>query len=117
MAREIGNVNGAGRAAYIDAKRLTNNGRYLILVRDNDGAQTYGYGLTLLKNPGPNPGNDGGLILPGQTVTNRLNALGAIDVYSFTAASNDFVTILLTSASPVGPPYPTLEIQARMGQS
>jgi hypothetical protein len=114
VANASGNIGG-NNAAYIDAKRLTNTGTYLILVHDDDGAQTYDYGLTLIKNPGPNPANDGGTIQPGQTVSNSLDKLGAIDVYTFSAASNDVVTILLTSGTPFGPPFPTLELQGPGG--
>src|SRR5436309_136514 len=58
--------------SYIDALRLTNAGTFLVLVRDDNGLQTYAYGLTLIKNPGPNASDDGGTIQPGQTVTNSL---------------------------------------------
>jgi hypothetical protein len=99
--------------AYLDTIRLTNDGTYLILVHDDADNQSYDYGLTLVKNPGPNTASAGGPILPGQTVTNSLNGPGAMHVYSFTASSNDTVTILAATVD--FNTFPSVELQGPDG--
>jgi len=114
-----GNVLATGanvdfRSGFISSFTLPTDGTYLLLVRDDAGNQSFNYGLTLIKNPGPNPADDGGTILPGQTVTNSLDTIGDMDAFAFRAIAGDTITLSLKLTGG-GVVSPTLELHGPDG--
>src|SRR5262245_39158429 len=47
-------ANIGGVSSFISAQLLPTNGTYQLLVHDDGGNETYSYGVTLVKYPGPN---------------------------------------------------------------
>ncbi|MEK7677815.1 MAG: hypothetical protein AAB676_18455, partial [Verrucomicrobiota bacterium] len=89
----------AYQSATIQARRLNQAGTYLIVCRDSGGVNTGGYGVSLIKNPGPNVGDpEGGVILPGETKTGTIT-VGDLDAYAFVANAGDTVTVLMERGS------------------
>src|SRR6185503_19427410 len=95
----------AGKWTY----QVPAGGTYQVLCRDDSLDQAYDYTLTLLKHPGPNPGADKGTIVAGQTRTNRLDGPGDFDIYTFTATTNETVTLLMQRTSDEGR-YPYIDL-------
>jgi len=82
-------------SALIEAVKVTLTGTYLILVRDHYGQYAGAYGLTVITNPGPNPGDeDAGDIVAGEYKTADI-APGDVDVYSYQAKAGDVLTIFV----------------------
>jgi uncharacterized repeat protein (TIGR01451 family) len=82
-------------SATINAQALPQTGTYLVIVRDYLGRQEGQYGLTIIKNPGPNMTDpDGGDVAPGEYKTGTIKA-GDLDAFSFQANVGESVTILL----------------------
>jgi hypothetical protein len=87
----------------IEAYKLTKSGTFVIVCRSIDGVtgvDTLNYGLTLIKNPGPNGLDpfdlDGGFIADGET-KEGLATLGDIDAFNFSGAAGDKVNISAVS--------------------
>ena len=88
-------TNWGSSSALIEAVKVTMTGTYLILVRDHYGQYAGAYGLTVITNPGPNPGDeDASEIAAGESKTADI-APGDIDVYSYQANAGDVLTIFL----------------------
>jgi len=88
-------TNWGSSSAVIEAVKVTATGTYLILVRDHYGQYTGAYGLTVITNPGPNPGDeDGWAIRSGQYAVANIVA-GDMDVYNFWANAGDTVTVVV----------------------
>ena len=86
-------------SAVIEAVKVTATGTYLILVRDHYGQYAGAYGLTVITNPGPNPGDeDAGNIIAGQYKTANITA-GDVDAYSYQARAGDTLTIFVGVAN------------------
>ncbi len=88
-------TNWGSSSAVIEAVQVTAAGTYLILLRDHYGQYTGTYGLTVITNPGPNPGDeDGSAIVAGEYKTANI-ATGDIDVYSYQAKAGEVLTIFV----------------------
>jgi len=104
-----------GVTAYLFGFPLTQNGTYLIACRDATNA-TFVYNLTLIKTTGGNLADEETMaIAPGQTLTNKSIGVPAdIDVFTFTGASNEAVSILMTISGGAGS-FPRFELYGPNG--
>jgi len=77
---------------------LSNAGVYQIVVRDGDAFDSGSYDMTLIRTPGSNLADDGetNRITSGQTVSGDIG-WGDLDVYTYTSAANERVTINLAN--------------------
>lgn len=100
-------------SAVIEAVKVTVTGTYLILLRDHYGQYAGAYGLTVITNPGPNPGDeDGWAIRSGQYAIGNI-AAGDVDVYNLWANAGDAVTVVVDVNS--GSLDPQVELHAPDG--
>jgi len=91
---------------------LTTSGTYTILIRDY--YNTYAGDFLLTYQVMNNPCNPSSVNY-GQTLSNSINGLGEMDVYTFTASANDGVTIRLRKTS--GTVNPVIELYGPTGSS
>src|SRR2546430_4693749 len=86
-------ANVSAVSSLIQAQALTKTGTYTIVCRDDVGNETYPYSVTLVKLPGGanpvDPGDLGGSILPGQTLTNLLGQVADIDTFTFVGTAGE----------------------------
>jgi len=91
-------------AAYLQAHRLQQSGRYLIVCQNHDRYQTGPYNLSLVKNPGPNAADDGeaSTIAAGQTRSGNISDGGDVDVYGYEGTAGELISLAM---SRIGSPY------------
>jgi hypothetical protein len=89
-----------GAYAYLQGHRLGQSGLYLLVCYDEYHFFGSAYGLTLVKNPGPNAADPGehNAIVAGQTLSGEINGPADLDVYSYDGIAGDSIS-LATSAS------------------
>ena len=109
IASEAGNVY---VIATLLERRLTESGTYQLRVHDDGGNELFDYGLTLVQSPGPNLGEQA--IQLGETVTGAITAAAQVQVWTFTAASNQWMTALLSQAIPTAS-YPVIAVYGPNG--
>lgn len=77
---------------------LTESGRYTVRVQDNDDGDTGTYALAL---EGINPPSlDAQQIALGELKSSRLDEMGEVDAYTFTATAGSLVTLSLSKTHP-----------------
>jgi trimeric autotransporter adhesin len=104
-------VTGTDSAA-INAKKITQSGKYMIIARSNNGSYAGTYGLSMVKNPGTfvNDIEDSTVaILPGENKTGYIN-YGDLDGYSFHADAGDVVSIIMQKVIDFGGFDPQVEL-------
>src|SRR5439155_759156 len=106
-----GNIN--SQSSLIQAQPLTKIGRATSRERDDIWTETYPYSLTMTKFPGGSnqvdPGDWGGSILPGQTLTNLLGQVADIDTFTFVGTAGEVVTAWMIKTGGSGN-FPLLEV-------
>jgi len=91
--------------AIIEAQKLNQTADYTILCTVILGEVAFPYGVTLIKNPGPNltDTNDaGGTIAAGQTTTGSIDGPADIDVFSFSAIAGDTIAARMSKTGGSG---------------